>query len=126
MINIFERIAEDTKNNFEFVICIAANTHGSVPRSIGAKMLVYSDGKIFGTIGGGRIEKKVIEDALTVLNSKKPALIQYDLHKQLQMSCGGSMDVYFEPVIKKINYTFLVQGTLVARLLDGLLILIFK
>lgn len=101
MNNIFEKIAEDVKNNFEFVICIATNTHGSVPRSIGAKMIVYSDGKIFGTIGGGKIEKKVIEDALAVLDKKKPALIQYDLLKQLQMCCGGSMEVYFEPVMKK-------------------------
>ena len=64
-------------------------------------MLVYPDGKIFGTIGGGRIEKKVIEDALSVLKSQVSVLRHYDLLKDLQMSCGGSMDVYIEPVMSK-------------------------
>jgi xanthine dehydrogenase accessory factor len=64
-------------------------------------MLVYPDGRIFGTIGGGRVEKKVIENALTVLNKKKPVLIHYDLLKDLGMSCGGSLDMYIEPVMRK-------------------------
>ena len=99
--NVFEKITEDRKNNCEFAICIVTDTRGSVPRAKGAKMLVYPGEKIFGTIGGGRIEKKVIEDALGVLKTKEPVVLHYDLLKQLGMSCGGSLDIYIEPVMKK-------------------------
>jgi xanthine dehydrogenase accessory factor len=101
--DVFKKIAESSGNGQEFAICIITATMGSVPRSIGAKMLVYPDGKIYGTIGGGRIEKKVIDDALETLKKKEPALFRYDLLKQLQMNCGGSMEVYIEPILKKNN-----------------------
>ena len=101
MTDIFEKIAEERRNNSEFSICIITGTKGSVPRRTGAKMLVYPNGKIFGSIGGGRIEKKVIDDALTALKNNEVREIHYDLTKELQMSCGGSMDVYIEPVMKK-------------------------
>ena len=101
MTNVFEKIVDSRRNNCEFAICIITGTKGSVPRAVGAKMLVYPDGSIFGTIGGGRIEKKVIEDALGVLKDNKPTFLHYDLLKQLQMCCGGSIEVYIEPVMKK-------------------------
>ena len=101
MTDVFEKIVDSKRSNCEFAICIITGTKGSVPRAVGAKMLVYPDGCIFGTIGGGRIEKKVIEDALGVLKDNKPAFLHYDLLKQLQMCCGGSIDVYIEPVMKK-------------------------
>ncbi len=101
MSEIFEHILAGKKSNCEFAICIITNTKGSVPREAGAKMLVYPDGKIIGTIGGGRIERKVIEDALITLDNRKPKLYHYDLLKDLQMSCGGNLDIYIEPVMKK-------------------------
>ncbi len=101
MNDIFEKIAEQRKLNCEFALCVVTNTKGSTPRDSGAKMLVYKDGSIFGTIGGGRIEKKIIEDALNILKIKKPGFFHYDLLKELQMCCGGSMDIYIEPVMKR-------------------------
>ena len=101
MIDVFEKITGDKNNNLDFALCIITNTKGSVPRAKGAKMLVYPNGKIFGTIGGGRVEKKIIEDALLVLQTKEPIHIHYDLLKQLDMCCGGSIDIYIEPVLKK-------------------------
>ena len=101
MTDIFLKIAEERKNNVPFIICIVVRTGGSAPRDPGAKMLVYPDGRICGTIGGGRIEKTVIDDALVAMKTGAPVLLQYDLLKQLGMSCGGSMDIYIEPVMSK-------------------------
>ncbi len=101
MNDVFQKITDERSLNRPFALCIAVSTKGSVPRGPGAKMLVYTDGKIYGTIGGGRIEKRVIQDALTSLKTNEPALLHYDLLKQLEMSCGGSMDVYIEPVMSK-------------------------
>jgi len=101
MKDIYTEIVENRRTNKEFALCIITDKRGSVPRAIGAKMLVYSTGSITGTIGGGKIEKKVIEDAMRSLKTKEPLSIHYDLSRQLQMSCGGSMEVYIEPVMRK-------------------------
>ncbi len=52
-------------------LCIIVAVKGSTPRKEGAKMLVYESGKICGTIGGGNLEKKVIENALAVIKKKR-------------------------------------------------------
>ena len=58
------------ENQQEGALCIITETHGSTPRKkVGSKMLVFPNGKIIGSIGGGRLEKKVIEDAIGVLES---------------------------------------------------------
>jgi xanthine dehydrogenase accessory factor len=99
--DVFDKLAAARSSNCTFALCIVVNTKGSTPRAKGAKMLVYADGKISGTIGGGRIEKKVIEDALRILTNGEPGIMHYDLLKELQMCCGGAMDIYIEPVMSK-------------------------
>ncbi len=64
-------------------------------------MAVLSTGKIFGTIGGGDLEKKVIENAIRVLKNNKPELFRHDLLHQHSMCCGGTIDIFIEPVVKK-------------------------
>ncbi|MEI8280134.1 MAG: XdhC/CoxI family protein, partial [Bacteroidota bacterium] len=82
-------------------LCIVTDSTGSTPRQKGAKMIVYPNGNIYGTIGGGNVEKKVIADAVQTLGSKKPITIKYDLVKDLNMCCGGSMHIYIEPIMNK-------------------------
>ena len=62
MKNIFEKIIEIQKGGKEAVLCTIVNTKGSTPRKVGAKMIVFENGKIFGTIGGGDLEKNVIKN----------------------------------------------------------------
>ena len=47
-------------------------TQGSVPRAAGAKMLVYGDGAISGTVGGGKFESLVIAEALEAIAEGTP------------------------------------------------------
>lgn len=103
MKDIYTKIAEAQKANKTFAVCTVVNTKGSTPRKVGAKMLVYSDGKIYGTIGGGELEKSVIKDALAIINENenKPKLYRHDLLHQHQMCCGGTVDIYIEPIMKK-------------------------
>ena len=82
-------------------ICTVVNTRGSAPRKIGAKMIVLSNSQISGTIGGGALEKGVIENALAVIKNSEPKLFRYDLLHQFNMCCGGTMDIFIEPVMKK-------------------------
>ncbi|HMJ06975.1 MAG TPA: XdhC family protein [Chthoniobacterales bacterium] len=82
------------------LITVAA-TSGSVPRAAGAKMLVYADGKTSGTIGGGKFEALVAEEARAALQEKKPLLKTYTLREGAADSfgaiCGGEATVLIEP-----------------------------
>lgn len=101
MNSIFDTLSAAGKDRNNVALCIIVQTRGSTPRSTGAKMLVFPDGSIEGTIGGGELEKSVIEQALKVLKNGKSSLFRHDLLHQHNMCCGGSVDVYIEPVMKK-------------------------
>lgn len=79
------------------------DTRGSVPRAAGSKMLVYADGKVSGTIGGGKFESLVVSDAQNQMRQKQPGLKTYCLHECSPESfgavCGGESTVFIEPQI---------------------------
>lgn len=73
---------------------------GSVPRGKGAKMLVYKDGSIKGSIGGGCSESAIILDARDIIGTNQYKLIEIDLRgdgaEDEGMVCGGLMTVLIE------------------------------
>ena len=75
---------------------------GSTPQRVGAKMVVYPDGRTVGTIGGGCYENDALGKAREALLSRKPKLVKYDLTddfaQESGLICGGQMTVYIEPV----------------------------
>ncbi len=107
MDNIYDKIIELQKSGQKAVLCTIVATKGSVPRKIGAKMLVRDDSKIIGTIGGGALENDVIQKAMEIIKVSKPELISYNLTKDLGMKCGGSVDIFIEPLSGKYKlYVF--------------------
>jgi xanthine dehydrogenase accessory factor len=86
-----------------FVLCLVTETQGSTPRKEGARMIVFSDGSIMGTIGGGSIEMQAIAETKSVLESGKPFKKKYQLEDDLQMHCGGNMEIYFEPFFEELK-----------------------
>jgi xanthine dehydrogenase accessory factor len=79
------------------------STKGSVPRKAGAKMLVYNDGRIVGSIGGGCSEGEVIINARKILKTGGYMIQRVDMTGDIAeeegMACGGIMDVLIEPLI---------------------------
>lgn len=75
---------------------------GSCPREVGARMLVEADGRILGTVGGGKFEALVIAEAQRCLRERTAVLREYPLHEGAADSfgaiCGGSVAVFIEPV----------------------------
>ncbi len=98
MQSIYSKIEELIAANTPAAICIVTGTAGSTPRKTGAKMIVYADGSIYGTIGGGAIEKRVIEKAVEQLVKGYPEKYLFDLEEELAMHCGGTMEVFIEPL----------------------------
>lgn len=100
--NIYTEIEQIRKRGESAALCIIVNTKGSTPRKAGAKMIVLENGGIIGTIGGGNLEKKVIENALQQIKKNETQLFKHDLLHQHNMCCGGNVEIYIEP-IKKMN-----------------------
>jgi len=99
--NFFNNISETINNNVAAVLCIVIGAEGSTPRKPGSKMMVFADGSIKGTIGGGSIEKEAIAEAVQMIGSDQPMVKSYNLANDLEMHCGGRMTVYFEPLLQQ-------------------------
>ena len=61
------------------VLATIVATEGSVPRHPGTKMLIRADGTTVGTIGGGKVEIAIRDDALETLAHSRPDLRRYTL-----------------------------------------------
>jgi xanthine dehydrogenase accessory factor len=93
-----------------FALCIVVQAQGSTPRKEGAKMVVFADGRTLGTVGGGSIEMRTIEDAIKCLETGNPALMAYNLETDLNMQCGGKVTMYFEPFLPELCLTIFGVG----------------
>lgn len=91
------------ENNISVALATIVEARGSTPGEVGARMLVFSDGTIKGTVGGGPLEGKVIEEGLEVLKSSQTTLLSYELKEKeaagLGMVCGGRVQVFVEPLL---------------------------
>ena len=101
MKNIYDEVTLSVQNRQKAALCIVTSTKGSAPRKIGAKMIVYDNGWISGTIGGGDLEKKVVENAIMAIKTNKPGIFKHDLLNQHGMCCGGTVEIYIEPIMNK-------------------------
>lgn len=89
-------------------ICTIVKTSGSTPLKKGNKMIVYDQGKIYGTVGGGALEKQIIEDALKCLQKEECEYFTHHLLKDHHMCCGGTVEVFIDVV--KSNYRLVIFG----------------
>ncbi|MCE7948209.1 MAG: xanthine dehydrogenase [Chloroflexi bacterium CFX4] len=98
--NVLEALYQAQQSGNAVALATVIRTHGSMPRHAGSKMLIYSDGKIMGTVGGGAMEGRVIQDGLAALADGQPRMVSYtlnDLRDGDPGVCGGSADIFVEP-----------------------------
>jgi len=103
--DIYEEIAQSRRQGARMALATIMVRKGSTPRKDAAKMLIYEDGRQSGTIGGGCIEAEVCREALEIIRSEKAKLLSFDLTEEdaedSALLCGGTMEVYVEPVLPK-------------------------
>lgn len=85
-------------------------TTGSTPQVAGARLLLLPDGGAVGTVGGGAIERVVLEALAEVRASGVARVLSRDLAKELGMCCGGSMRIFIEPVAAAARLTIFGAG----------------
>lgn len=96
---IYEEILRARTENVPVALAIVIESHGSSPQRAGAKMLVRADGSTIGTVGGGPVEKDVINLGRESLNRRiGPRTMDVELDEENGFLCGGRMRIYVEPL----------------------------
>jgi xanthine dehydrogenase accessory factor len=99
---VFAAVADALERGEAAALVTIVSTTGSTPQRVGAKMLVFGDGRIVGTIGGGCYENDAFGKAREAILNRRPQLIHYELSddfaQETGLICGGQMDVYIEPI----------------------------
>jgi xanthine dehydrogenase accessory factor len=96
-----ERLAALSVSGAPLVSVTLIETTGSTPTDAGRKMLVTAAGLDFGTVGGGRVEARAIEQAQAMLanpasGAATSELIEWNLKRDVGMTCGGTVKLFFE------------------------------
>lgn len=124
MTTFFEALTDLTNAGAPFVSVTVVDTLGSTPQDRGSKMLVTEAGRVHGTVGGGKIEARCIDEALKLLrepDAPKTRFHQWSLEKDIGMTCGGIVRVYFEAFnVTRWNIVVFGAGHVAAALVDVL------
>jgi xanthine dehydrogenase accessory factor len=99
---VFAAVADALERGEPAALVTVVSTTGSTPQRVGAKMLVFGDGRIVGTIGGGCYENDAFWKAREAIKTRHPEVVHYELSddfaQETGLICGGQMDVYIEPI----------------------------
>jgi len=95
---LYAEIARLSQEGRPFVLATVVGSAGSTPQKPGSKMVVLPNKKSFGTVGGGAIEKQIIDASVTLLAdpSRDTQRLETHLTHDLGMCCGGKMEVFLE------------------------------
>src|SRR5467141_2159911 len=111
--NVWQAAADLIRQNRGGALATVARVRGSTPVPAGTKMLVGSEGRLIGSVGGGCVEAEVIGAALDSQASRRPSLLTHhlnaDLAGDLGLSCGGTVDIFVEPLVADEAYVRVLE-----------------
>ena len=102
MPDIFEEVARIRRERLSATLATVVGGEAGVPGKTGFRMIVYPDGKILGTVGGGLGEAKVQEEALRCVQEGRSRLLELELTQAtsgIGVLCGGKFKVFVEPIV---------------------------
>jgi xanthine/CO dehydrogenase XdhC/CoxF family maturation factor len=83
-------------------LATVVETWGSAPRPVGSNLVIDTDGNFLGSVSGGCVEGAVVTEALDVIDSGKPKMLEFGVADetawQVGLSCGGTIRVFVEKV----------------------------
>ena len=101
MSGLYDELARLLENGETVAVATVVSVKGSVPREVGAKMIIHPLGRHVGTVGGGCGEAEVIRAGLETMRTGRPQMVHVDLTEEISMEamglCGGTMNVFVEP-----------------------------
>jgi len=111
--DVFSALNDVIRTGKPVVLCLITKTTGSTPRHAGSKMLVFEDGSIVGTVGGGETEARVIKEAKTLITTTASKTLTYSLVSPDQGDpglCGGTIEIYLESIQPKERLVIIGAG----------------
>ena len=112
--NLWRAAADLIREGRSGALTTVARVRGSTPVPAGTKMLVGSEGRLIGTVGGGCVEADVIGAALEAQANRHPALVTHhlnaDLAGDLGLSCGGTVEIFVEPLLDDETYLRVLEA----------------
>lgn len=119
-LTFYTKVAELVAEQRKFCIATVVKTIGHTSGKVGSKAIILEDGKgLFGWVGGGCVETTVLQEALKTLNENRSRTIYLEMEDELRgtgVPCGGSMEVYLEPVLPKKQLLLVGHGEIVENL----------
>ncbi len=106
---IYRRLTEMVEQGQSGVLATVIRTHLSTPRHEGSKMIILPDGSVVGSVGGGRAEARVIEEAEAVFQDGRARCLPLNLAGDVGV-CGGHMEVFLEPVTRARSFIVIGAG----------------
>jgi xanthine/CO dehydrogenase XdhC/CoxF family maturation factor len=97
------KAAEDWRKNGRGVaVATVMETWGSAPRPVGSNLVIDNEGNFLGSVSGGCVEGAVVTEALDVIESGEPKMLEFGVADEtawnVGLSCGGTIRVYVEKV----------------------------
>ena len=81
-------------------LATVVETWGSAPRPAGSSLVINDEGTFLGSVSGGCVEGAVVTEAMDVIQSGKPRMLEFGVADEtawrVGLSCGGRIKVYVE------------------------------
>ena len=98
MNNWIELLHDFKRNKQPVALVTVTKILGSAPCKVASKMIVTKQKEIFGTIGGGKLEFQVIDEAVAAIQENKIKELSYTLGPDFEQCCGGKVELIIEPM----------------------------
>jgi xanthine/CO dehydrogenase XdhC/CoxF family maturation factor len=97
------KAAEDwRKQGREVALATVVETRGSAPRPVGSNLVIDGEGNFLGSVSGGCVEGAVVTEALDVIDTGEPKILEFGVADEtawkVGLSCGGTIRVFVEKV----------------------------
>jgi len=97
------KAAEDwRRQGRQVALATVVETWGSAPRPVGSNLVIDNEGNFLGSVSGGCVEGAVVTEAMDVIDSGKPKVLEFGVADEVAwnvgLSCGGAISVYVEKV----------------------------
>ena len=100
--DILKTAEEWRKSGRDVAVATVVETWGSAPRPVGSNLVIDNEGNFLGSVSGGCVEGAVVAEAMDVIDSGKPKLLEFGVSDEtawkVGLSCGGTIRVYVEKV----------------------------
>ncbi len=98
MIHEFKKLIQEYNNTksigLKSVMASVVSLDGSSYRRPGVRMLITENGKMYGAVSGGCVEKEILKQSASVFKTGKPKIITYD--GRYRLGCDGVIFILIE------------------------------